>query len=104
MVYATPLGVNKSILKKIIIIRGRVSIFVYLSVYVLPFQQVQSGIYYEVALLEKENRLKFHTQGEFPESLRTLVRPGHHILIDAGVTVRNLIAQQFSMTGTIHIS
>lgn len=41
----------------------------------------------------------FRTQGEFPESLRILVRPGHHILIDAGVTVRNLIAQQFSRTG-----
>ncbi|KAK8385027.1 hypothetical protein O3P69_014533 [Scylla paramamosain] len=62
-------------------------------------REVQSGIYYEVAMLEKEGRLKFRTQGEFPESLRTLVRPGHHILIDAGVTVRNLIAQQFSMTG-----
>ncbi|MPC18113.1 Glutamate receptor [Portunus trituberculatus] len=62
-------------------------------------REVQSGIYYEVAMLEKEDRLKFRTQGEFPESLRTLVRPGHHILVDAGVTVRNLIAQQFSLTG-----
>ncbi|XP_050713863.1 probable glutamate receptor [Eriocheir sinensis] len=62
-------------------------------------REVDSGIYHEVAELEKESRLMFRTQGEFPESLRTLVRPGHHILIDAGVTVRNLIAQQFSMTG-----
>ncbi|XP_071535588.1 probable glutamate receptor [Panulirus ornatus] len=60
---------------------------------------VKSGIFREVADLESEGRVTFHTQAQFRESIDTLVRRGDHILVDVGVTQRNLIVQDFSRTG-----
>lgn len=60
---------------------------------------MKSGIYHEVSELEDENRLKFHTQSQFPESLETLVKQGRHVLVDVDMNVRNLMTNDFSKTG-----
>ncbi|MPC71007.1 Glutamate receptor [Portunus trituberculatus] len=60
---------------------------------------VESGVFREVAELEEKDRLKFVTQAQLPESLDTLVRAGHHVLVDNGNAVRNLIALDFSQKG-----
>ncbi|KAK4310313.1 hypothetical protein Pmani_018131 [Petrolisthes manimaculis] len=63
-------------------------------------RSVKSGIYREVSKLEDGNRLKFHTQSQFPESLHTLVKPGGHVLVDVDMNVRNLMTNDFSNTAT----
>ncbi|MPC16864.1 Glutamate receptor 2 [Portunus trituberculatus] len=60
---------------------------------------VASGVFREVADLEKEGRLKFHTQAQFLRSLDTLVRAGDHVLVDIEITIRNLIALDVSRKG-----
>ncbi|KAK8384814.1 hypothetical protein O3P69_014397 [Scylla paramamosain] len=60
---------------------------------------VESGVFREVANLEEEGRLKFHTQAQFPTSLDTLVRAGDHVLVDIEITIRNLIALDVSQKG-----
>ncbi|KAK8384803.1 hypothetical protein O3P69_014387 [Scylla paramamosain] len=60
---------------------------------------VESGVFREVAELEEKGRLKFLTQAQFQESLDTLVRSGHHVLVDNGNAVRNLVALDFSQKG-----
>ena len=53
----------------------------------------------EVAHLGRKGRLKFHLAEEFSETLDKLVRPGHHVFIDPGITVKNLIVGQFAQKG-----
>ncbi|XP_063885575.1 glutamate receptor ionotropic, delta-2-like [Scylla paramamosain] len=53
----------------------------------------------EVAGLEKEGRLEFHTQARYKESLDTLVRTGGHVLVDAGNSLKKLVASDFSNKG-----
>lgn len=67
---------------------------------IFPSQEVQSGVFREVAELEQEGRLLFHTQAQFSESLDTLVRAGHHVLVDIEITLRNLLAIDVSHRGT----
>ncbi|KAK8384771.1 hypothetical protein O3P69_014372 [Scylla paramamosain] len=55
-----------------------------------------SGEMREVAGLEKEGRLEFHTQVRFKEILDTLVRAGGHVLADAGNSLTKLIGSDFS--------
>ncbi|XP_063884803.1 glutamate receptor 1-like [Scylla paramamosain] len=62
---------------------------------------VESGVFREVAELEEKGRLKFLTQAQFQESLDTLVRSGHHVLVDNGNAVRNLVALDFSQKGLL---
>ncbi|XP_069939228.1 uncharacterized protein [Cherax quadricarinatus] len=59
----------------------------------------QSGIYWEMAKAEKAGRLIWRTQSQFPGDVNTLVRRGHHVLMDAGVGISAQIAQDFSRTG-----
>lgn len=51
--------------------------------------------------MEGVGRLKFHTQAEYVRSLDTFVRAGHHVLVDAAITLRSLIALDFSQRGTV---
>ncbi|KAK8384813.1 hypothetical protein O3P69_014396 [Scylla paramamosain] len=68
-----------------------------------PFQTLQdaakSGVFHEVAELEKEGRLLFHGQAQFPWSLDTFVRRGRHVLADADITITSLLARDYSTTG-----
>lgn len=63
-------------------------------------QEVKFGVFREVAGLEPKGRLLFHTQAEFSKSLDTLVRAGHHVLVDIEITLRNLLAIDVSNHGT----
>ena len=56
-------------------------------------------MYHQVAQLEEEDRLKFHTQTQIQESLNTLVRAGHHVVIDVDISLRSHIALDFSEKG-----
>ncbi|KAK8384833.1 hypothetical protein O3P69_014414 [Scylla paramamosain] len=60
---------------------------------------VESGVFREVAELEKKGRLKFHTQAQYLTSLDKLVRAGDHALVDAAISLRSLIALDFSQKG-----
>ncbi|XP_069939959.1 probable glutamate receptor [Cherax quadricarinatus] len=62
-------------------------------------KSVESGIYWEMANAEKIGRLIWRTQAQFPGDVNTLVRGGHHVLMDAGNGVIAHIAQDFSKTG-----
>ncbi|XP_045124131.1 ionotropic receptor 93a-like [Portunus trituberculatus] len=70
-----------------------------LSSYEQYIRSVKSGVFREVADLEKEGRLKFHTQAQYLTSLDTLVREGDHALVDAAISLRSLIALDFSQKG-----
>ena len=63
------------------------------------FQDVESGMFKEVAELEQKGRLEFHTQSQFLESLSSLVRIGHHVLVIGDITIRSLVASYVSHTG-----
>ncbi|XP_063884877.1 probable glutamate receptor isoform X1 [Scylla paramamosain] len=68
----------------------------------LPEQYIRaakSGVFHEVAELEKEGRLLFHGQAQFPWSLDTFVRRGRHVLADADITITSLLARDYSTTG-----
>nr|XP_053652046.1 uncharacterized protein LOC128702062 [Cherax quadricarinatus] len=62
-------------------------------------QVVKSGLLYKVANLESKSRLLYVSQGEYNTLLDSVVRRGHHVLFDVGVTLRNLMAQHYSRTG-----
>ncbi|XP_045123995.1 uncharacterized protein LOC123511952 [Portunus trituberculatus] len=62
-------------------------------------RSVQSGIFREVAELEDEGRLTFHTQAQYLKSFNTLVRAGDHVLVDGENTIKRLIALDFSQKG-----
>ncbi|KAK8384953.1 hypothetical protein O3P69_014487 [Scylla paramamosain] len=53
----------------------------------------------EVAGLEKEGRLEFHTQARYKESLDTLVRAGGHVLLDAESSLKTLVTSDFTEKG-----
>ena len=52
-----------------------------------------------MARLEDEGRLEFHTHSRYMTSIDTMVRVGSHVLVDAALSVKNLIALDFSRTG-----
>lgn len=62
---------------------------------------VKSGLFREVADMEHIGRLIYREYSEFPSSVDTLVRPGDHVLVDLDVNIRNLMAHDFSRTGSI---
>ncbi|MPC18111.1 Glutamate receptor [Portunus trituberculatus] len=64
-------------------------------------RSVQSGIFREVAELEDEGRLTFHTQAQYLKSFNTLVRAGDHVLVDGENTIKRLIALDFSQKGHV---
>ena len=64
------------------------------------FKEVKSGVFREVAALENEGRLMFHTQAQFHESLDTLVRRGRHVLVDMENNIRGLVASDVSKNST----
>ena len=66
-------------------------------------KDVKSGVFREVADLEEEGRLQFHTQAQFQTSLDTLVRAGDHVLIDMENNIRGLVALDVSKKGTFPI-
>ena len=57
---------------------------------------MESGIFREIAHLGREGRRKYHLAEELSETLDNLVWPGHHVLIDPGIIVKNLIVQHFA--------
>ncbi|XP_063884793.1 uncharacterized protein LOC135113484 [Scylla paramamosain] len=70
-----------------------------LSSYEQYIREARSGVYHEVAQLEDNGRLKFHTQSQIRGSLDTLVRAGHHVVIDVDISLRSRIALDFSEKG-----
>ncbi|KAK8384964.1 hypothetical protein O3P69_014496 [Scylla paramamosain] len=60
---------------------------------------VKDGVFREVAELEDVGRLKFHIQTKIPESIDTLVRAAHHVLVETDVLLRNHVALDFSREG-----
>ena len=54
-------------------------------------------------MLEEEGRLEFHTQTQYLKSLNTLVRGGHHVVVDVDINLRSLIALDFSRKGIMSI-
>ncbi|XP_071524499.1 probable glutamate receptor [Panulirus ornatus] len=60
---------------------------------------VESGIIREVADLESEGRVLYRTQREYRSILDRLVVAGHHVLIDVDITLRNLMAKDFTQKG-----
>ncbi|KAK8384859.1 hypothetical protein O3P69_014427 [Scylla paramamosain] len=63
-------------------------------------EDAESGVYREVADLEKEGRLAFHTQGQLVKTFDTLVRTEDHVLVEVDITIWNLLAMDFSQKGT----
>ncbi|XP_045124016.1 glutamate receptor ionotropic, delta-2-like [Portunus trituberculatus] len=62
-------------------------------------RDVESGLFKEVASLEDEGRLEFHTQSQYLKSLDNLVRRGHHVLVDVDLNLKSLIGLDFSREG-----
>lgn len=62
---------------------------------------MKDGQFREVAEMEGEGRLEFHTQQEMKEGLDTLVRTGSHVLIDVDVSLKSRIALDFSQKGSL---
>ncbi|XP_063884886.1 probable glutamate receptor [Scylla paramamosain] len=62
-------------------------------------KDAESGVYREVADLEKEGRLAFHTQGQLVKTFDTLVRTEDHVLVEVDITIWNLLAMDFSQKG-----
>ncbi|XP_071535901.1 glutamate receptor 1-like isoform X2 [Panulirus ornatus] len=65
---------------------------------------VKSGIIREVADLEDEGRLAYHTQMEYPRIVDTLVRQGEYVLFGIDVLLRNLMAKDFTRKESIESS
>ncbi|KAK4311248.1 hypothetical protein Pmani_017227 [Petrolisthes manimaculis] len=63
------------------------------------FRSVESGIYREVREAEKDGRIKFHTLSDFYHVINTLVRPGHHVLIDVGIVNNMMIGYDVTFRG-----
>ncbi|XP_050714182.1 glutamate receptor ionotropic, kainate glr-3-like [Eriocheir sinensis] len=64
-------------------------------------RDVKTGIFREVAELEGVGRLKFHTQAQtkYMTVLDTLVRAGDHVIVDFEISLRSLMALDFSQKG-----
>ncbi|MPC45360.1 hypothetical protein E2C01_039058 [Portunus trituberculatus] len=62
-------------------------------------QEVKYGVFHEIAELEDKGRLNFLTHSELAESLDTLVRAGHHVLVDLDVNHRKRMSLDFSRKG-----
>nr|XP_045593553.1 uncharacterized protein LOC123755117 [Procambarus clarkii] len=66
---------------------------------VTPSMTAKSGIFREVGDLEKVGRLIYLPLRDFPRSVDSLVRSGRHLLVDADINFRSLMAQDVSRTG-----
>ncbi|XP_069169915.1 probable glutamate receptor isoform X2 [Procambarus clarkii] len=62
-------------------------------------RNMKSGIIHEVADLEPKGRVTYMTPMEYMVALDALVKPGTHVLVDVGSTLRHLMAQHFTLTG-----
>ncbi|XP_071524479.1 probable glutamate receptor [Panulirus ornatus] len=62
-------------------------------------RSVQSGTFREIADMEAEGRLKFHTSSQFFSSVNTLVRWGDHVIVNDDRTIKYLVTLDFSRTG-----
>nr|XP_045620069.1 probable glutamate receptor [Procambarus clarkii] len=60
---------------------------------------VKSGSIYEAAQLERKGRLLYVTQEEYARLMATVIRAGTHVLFDISISLRNLIAKEYSLTG-----
>ncbi|XP_071545443.1 glutamate receptor ionotropic, delta-2-like [Panulirus ornatus] len=63
------------------------------------FRSVDSGIFREVSNAESAGRIKYHKLSQFPHSVNTLVRRGHHVLIDLEIVITMIIGEDFTYTG-----
>ncbi|XP_071535585.1 probable glutamate receptor [Panulirus ornatus] len=62
-------------------------------------QSAQSGIYREVADLEKEGRLIYRTVSQYPQTIDTLVKRGDHVLLLAGMGIKRQMARDLQQSG-----
>ncbi|XP_071548112.1 probable glutamate receptor [Panulirus ornatus] len=62
-------------------------------------RSVESGIFREVADLEKEARMIFRKQSEFPDAMDTLVKQGDHVLIVVTIDLKMYMSRHFTQTG-----
>nr|XP_045600082.1 probable glutamate receptor [Procambarus clarkii] len=60
---------------------------------------VESGIFRDIANLEKKGRVVYRTQSQFEETIDTLVRSGHHVLMEVDMSIKAYVAQDFTRTG-----
>ncbi|XP_063884797.1 uncharacterized protein LOC135113487 [Scylla paramamosain] len=70
------------------------------STFEQSLREVKFGVFREVAKLEDKGRLSFLTQSQLLESLDSLVRAGHHVLVDLDVNHRRRLSLDFSRNGT----
>ncbi|KAK8384703.1 hypothetical protein O3P69_014345 [Scylla paramamosain] len=63
--------------------------------------EVKFGVFREIAKLEDKGRLNFLTHSQLPGSLDTLVRAGHHVLVDLDVNHRRRLSLDFSRNGSV---
>ncbi|XP_045124042.1 ionotropic receptor 93a-like [Portunus trituberculatus] len=69
------------------------------STFEQSLREVKYGVFHEIAELEDKGRLNFLTHSELAESLDTLVRAGHHVLVDLDVNHRKRMSLDFSRKG-----
>nr|XP_053641775.1 probable glutamate receptor [Cherax quadricarinatus] len=62
-------------------------------------QSAESGIYREMANVEKMGRLMWIAQAQFVAAIDTLVRQGDHILIEVDNAQKAFVAQDYTRTG-----
>ncbi|XP_069941768.1 glutamate receptor-like [Cherax quadricarinatus] len=62
-------------------------------------QSAKSGIYREMADAERNGRLIWKTQAQFPELMDSLVKQGDHVLLEVDSGMKALISQHFTRTG-----
>ncbi|XP_069951463.1 glutamate receptor ionotropic, delta-2-like [Cherax quadricarinatus] len=74
------------------------------TVYVQYITSVPSGTFHDIAATRKVGRLIYQHGYEFPKSMDTVVRRGSHVIIVEDLTIKVLMAQDFSLTGCTKIN
>lgn len=62
-------------------------------------QLAETGIFLDVAEMDRAGLIKYHLTTEFPRVVDTLVRSGDHVLVAEDLTEKVRLAQDFSDTG-----
>ncbi|XP_042233414.1 probable glutamate receptor [Homarus americanus] len=62
-------------------------------------QSVDSGIFWELAELEKEDRILYKTLPQFGKAADTLVTRGDHVLMEVEMSLKAIMSQDFTRTG-----
>ncbi|XP_066984757.1 probable glutamate receptor [Macrobrachium rosenbergii] len=68
--------------------------------YTQYIMSVTSGIFHEVAESEKRGRMEYTTGSDYGITLENLVAKGDHVLIIEDLSLRMLLAEHFSKSGT----